>query len=76
MVLRGKVWLNDHFAVGGTYVHENRDKDDYDLKGIDVTLKKGKGTYIKGEYAESESSQTQGSFLSDDGGLNFRCLQR
>ncbi len=68
---RGKVWLTDRVAVGGTYVHENRDQDDYDLKGIDITLKKGKGTYIKGEYAESESAQTQGSFLSDDGGLNF-----
>ena len=69
--VRGKTWLNDTFAVGGTYVHENREQDDYDLKGIDITYKKGKGTYIKGEYAESESSQTKGSFLSQDGGLNF-----
>ncbi len=68
---RGKVWLNDHFAVGGTYAHENRNDDDYDLKGIDITLKKNKGTYIKVEYAESQSNQTQGSFSSDDGGLNF-----
>ncbi len=68
---RGKVWLNDHFAVGGTYAHENRNDDDYDLKGIDITLKKNKGTYIKAEYVESESNQTQGSFASDDGGLNF-----
>ncbi|WP_299880816.1 hypothetical protein [uncultured Cocleimonas sp.] len=67
----GKIWLTDTFAVGGTYAHENRDLDDYDLKGIDLTYKKGKGTYIKGEYAESESSQTQGSFFSEDGGLNF-----
>ena len=71
----GKVWLTDNFAVGATYAHENRDLDDYDLKGIDVTLRKGKGTYIKGEYAESESSQTQGSFLSDDGGLNFSAFR-
>jgi hypothetical protein len=68
---RGKVWLNDNIAVGGTYAHENRAQDDYDLKGVDVTIKKGKGTYIKGEFAKSESNQTQGSFLSDDGGLNF-----
>ena len=68
---RGKVWLNDHFAVGGTYAHEDRVDNDYDLKGVDITFKKNKGTYIKGEYAESESSQTQGSFTSDDGGLNF-----
>jgi hypothetical protein len=68
---RGKVWVNDHVAIGGTYAHENRSQDDYDLKGVDITLKKSKGTYIKGEYAKSESAQTQGSFLSDDGGLNF-----
>jgi hypothetical protein len=68
---RGKVWLNDHFAVGGTYAHEDRLDDDYELKGLDFTFKKNKGTYIKGEYAESESNQTQGSFASDDGGLNF-----
>ena len=68
---RGKVWVNDHVTIGGTYVHENRDNQDYDLKGIDVTLQKAKGTYIKGEYAKSESNQTLGSFLSSDGGLNF-----
>jgi len=68
---RAKVWINNHVAVGGTYAHENRDNDDYDLKGIDITLQKAKGTYIKGEYAKSESNQTLGSFLSEDGGLNF-----
>ena len=68
---RGKVWLNDQVAIGATYAHENRNQDDYDLKGVDITWKKSKGTYIKGEYAKSESVQTQGSFLSDDGGLNF-----
>ena len=71
---RGKVWLNDHVAVGGSYVHENRDSNDYDLKGIDVTLKKAEGTYIKGEYAKSESNQTIDSALSNDGGLNFSSL--
>ena len=68
---RGKVWLNDHFAVGGTYAHEDRLDDDYELKGLDVTFRKNIGTYIKAEYAETESSQTQGSFISNDGGLNF-----
>ncbi|KAG1654011.1 hypothetical protein GQR58_025277 [Nymphon striatum] len=68
---RGKVWANDHVALGATFAHENRADDDYDLKGVDITVKKGKGTYVKAEYAESEASQTQGSFLSDDGGLNF-----
>ena len=68
---RGKVWLNDHFAVGGTFAHENRDNNDYEHKGVDITIQKAKGTYLKAEYAESESNQTLGSFLSTDGGLNF-----
>ena len=71
---RGKVWVNDHFAVGGTYAHENRNDDDYELKGVDVTVQKAKGTYLKAEYATSEASQTKGSFLSDDGGLNFNAF--
>ncbi len=68
---RGKVWVNDHVAIGGTYAHEDRNDNDYALKGVDITLRKNKGTYLKAEYAESESKQTQGSFASDDGGLNF-----
>lgn len=68
---RAKVWLNDHIAVGANYAHENRESNDYDLKGIDITLQKAKGTYLKGEYAKTESNQTLGSFASDDGGLNF-----
>ena len=68
---QGKAWVTDNVAIGATFVHENRDKDDYDLKGVDVTYQKGKGTYIKGEFAQSEATQTHGSFLSQDGGLNF-----
>ena len=68
---RGKLWLNDHFAVGGTYAHEDRLNTDYELKGLDFTYKKSKGSFIKAEYAETQSQQTQGSFTSDDGGLNF-----
>lgn len=68
---RGKVWLTDHVAVGGTVLHEGRENDDYNHKGVDLTIQKAEGTYIKGEYAESESNQGLGSFLSTDGGLNF-----
>lgn len=68
---RGKVWLGNHVALGASYAHENRDEDAYDLKGVDVTLKKSKGTFVVAEYAETESLQTAGSFTSDDGGLHF-----
>lgn len=69
--VRAKKWLGDHVAVGATWAHEQRAGDDYDIKGSDVTLKKSDQTFIKGEYAQSESSQTSGSFISDNGGLSF-----
>lgn len=69
--VRGKKWINNHVAIGGTWAHENRETDDYDVKAFDVTVKKSDNTYLRLELAESESSQTSGSFLSDDGGLTF-----
>jgi len=71
---RGKVWVNDHIAVGASYAHEKRDQGDYDLKGVDITLKQAIGTYLKAEYAKSKANQTRGSFISSDGGLNFNNL--
>jgi hypothetical protein len=70
--VRGKQWLSDFIGVGATYAHEGRDGNDYEIKGVDVTLKGGKKTYIKAEYASSESIQAAaGNFVSHDGGLNF-----
>ena len=72
--VRGKQWLSDNTAVGGTWVHETRADTDYDLKGADLTLKKSDKTFLKAEIAQSQSVQTGSSFLSDDGGLNFNSL--
>lgn len=69
--VRAKQWLSDHVAIGGTWAHESRAVDDYDIKGVDLTLKKTDNTYLRAEVARSESNQTAGSFLSLDGGLNF-----
>ena len=68
---RGKQWINNHIAIGGTFAHENRDTDDYKVKAFDVTLKKTDRSFLRFEVAESESTQTSGSFESDDGGLTF-----
>jgi len=69
--VRAKKWLGNHLGIGGTWAHEQRAGADYDIKGTDVTLKKSDQTFIKGEFATSESSQTSGSFISSDGGLSF-----
>ena len=68
---RGKAWLNDYIALGGTYVNEDRDGVDYELKGTDITLRAGKGTYIKLEYAESDAKQADNNFISANGGISF-----
>ncbi len=69
--VRGKQWITDHIAVGGTWAHENRDNEDYDIKGLDVTVRKTDNTYFRVEVAQSESGQNSGSFDSGDGGLTF-----
>jgi len=69
--LRAKKWFNDHVALGGTWVNENREDEDYAVKGLDLTVKRSNDTYLRFEVAQSQSSQTQGSFYSIDGGLTF-----
>jgi hypothetical protein len=68
--LRGKHWFGDHVGVGLTYVDENRAGEDYTLAAGDLTLQAGKGTYLKLEYAQTESFSAP-VFFSDNGGLSF-----
>ncbi|UJB19502.1 MULTISPECIES: DUF7507 domain-containing protein [Lysobacter] len=70
---RGKHWFGDHLAVGGTYVDENREGEDYTLKGADLTLQAGRGTYLKLEGSRSQATSAP-IFFSDNGGLSFREL--
>jgi len=74
--IRGKAWINDYIALGGTYVDEERDGTDYELKGADVTLRAGKGTYLKFEYAESDAQQAANSFASANGGISFNGINQ
>jgi hypothetical protein len=67
---RGKHWFGNHVGVGATYVQENRAGEDYTLAAGDLTLQAGKGTYLKLEYAQTESFGAP-VFFSDNGGLSF-----
>jgi len=67
---RGRQWVGDHVAVGGTWVEENRSGDTYRLKGADVTLQAGRGTYLKMEQTRTEATAAP-VFYSDNGGLSF-----
>lgn len=71
--VRGKHWFGDHFAVGLTDVEENRAGEDYTLRGADLTLQAGKGTYLKLEHSGTESASAP-IFFSDNGGLSFAQL--
>jgi uncharacterized repeat protein (TIGR03803 family) len=71
--LRLKQSLGDYITAGVTYVEEELLKENYQLRGADLTLKLGPNIKLTAEYAESESEAT-GSFISTDGGLSFREL--
>lgn len=70
---RGKHWFGDHVAVGATWIDENRAGDDYSLKGVDLTLQAGRGTYLKLEQSRTEATSAP-IFFSDNGGLSFTQL--
>ncbi len=71
--VRGKQWLGDHVGIGATYVNEGRDAEDYQLGGVDLTLKAAQDTWMKLEWGSTESTQTERQF-SVDGGLSFNNL--
>ena len=67
---RGKHWFGDHVALGATWIDENRAGDDYMLKGLDLTLQAGRGTYLKLEQSRTRATSAP-IFFSDNGGLSF-----
>ena len=69
---RGKAWFGDHVAVGASKVVDERDGGDFELTGVDVTLKAGRGTYLNIESAFTEAVRNAVVFDSDDGGISFR----
>ncbi|PMG16217.1 hypothetical protein BCU98_13965 [Vibrio splendidus] len=68
---RAKGWINDYVGVGVTYATQEKDNQDYESYGTDLTLRATEGTYIKAEFAHSEGRQTESNFVSTDGGLTF-----
>lgn len=68
--LRAAQSITDYLQFGATYVKEEKTRENYELKGIDTILHITKDTFIKAEYAESESEQVS-NFISTDSGLSF-----
>lgn len=67
---RGRQWIGDHVAIGGTWIDENRSGENYSLKGADLTLQAGRGTYLKMEQTRTDATAAP-VFYSDNGGLSF-----
>ena len=72
--VRGKKWFGDQIGIGATYADERREGSDYNIAGADITFKRSNQTFLKAEFSRSESSQSSGNFLSNDGGLSFETV--
>jgi len=62
--------ITPNVRLGGTYVHENKNIENYNLKGMDTEISFGENTKIIAEYAQSES-EAVGQFSSQNGGLSY-----
>ncbi|KGY13041.1 hypothetical protein NM22_06030 [Vibrio tubiashii] len=69
---RVKGWANDYIGIGTNYMTEERDGQDYESYGSDLTLRATEGTYLKAEWAHSKGQQADSNYVSFDGGLTFR----
>ena len=67
---RGTHWFGDNLRVGVTGQTENTDTADQTLLGADVLLRRSAGTYIKGEFAQTDGPGFDQS-ESADGGFSF-----
>ncbi|MEF1339444.1 hypothetical protein REH81_22170, partial [Vibrio rotiferianus] len=68
---RVKGWVNDYIGVGANYQTEEKDNQDYEAYGTDLTLRASEGTYLKAEFGHSKGRQTDSNYVSFDGGLTF-----
>ena len=71
---RGKVWLGDHVAIGASKVVDEGDDTDFDLAGVDLTVKAGRGTYLTVEAAVTDAARNASMFDSSDGGISFESI--
>ncbi|MGB1343287.1 MAG: DUF7507 domain-containing protein [Pseudomonadales bacterium] len=72
--VRGKTWLGDHIAVGGTYVSEADDGAEFEIKGVDLTYKATERSYLVIEQSETRAGQNVALNQSSDGGLGYQTM--
>ncbi len=67
---RASMWVNDYVKLGVTATKQEMTGGDQRLDGIDITLRKTAGTFVKLEQGQSQG-QGVGNQNSSDGGFNF-----
>jgi hypothetical protein len=67
---RTHYWFNDNVKVGLTLSAQQQAEQDSSLNGIDLTLRKSTGTWVRVEAASSEGAGS-GALNSNDGGFTF-----
>jgi flagellar motor protein MotB len=67
---RAHYWLNDDVKLGATLSSQQQADEDSSLNGIDLTLRKTTGTWVRVEAANTEG-EGSGSLSSGDGGFSF-----
>ncbi len=55
--VRGKTWLGDHVGIGLTHVSENNTGSEFEVTGVDLTLKATEDSYLVIETSETEAGQ-------------------
>jgi len=68
-------WLNDHAKLGLTLSKQEESGNQSKLGGVDFTLRKNAGTWLKMEVANTDGVGT-GVLNSNDGGFNFDQLDQ
>ncbi|MBL4711809.1 MAG: flagellar motor protein MotB, partial [Gammaproteobacteria bacterium] len=67
---RTHYWFNDNVKLGATISSQQQDDEDSTLNGIDLTLRKNTGTWLRLEIASSEGAGGD-TLDSIDGGFSF-----
>ena len=70
---RSHLWFNDYVKVGLTLSSQTQADQDSELNGVDLTLRKSVGTWVRMEAANSKGPGS-GALNSVDGGFTFNSL--
>ncbi|WP_226663175.1 OmpA family protein [Microbulbifer aggregans] len=67
---RAHYWAGDHVKIGVSASQQDEEDNESSLNGVDLTLRKSAGSWVKVEVAESQGN-TLDSLSSFDGGYSF-----